>query len=266
MAASASPRLDNSFGAVLVGNSVGLIIYGMTLLQCYRYFRLYPGDSYKMKVLVFAFMMLETLHIIETTHTCYYYLVSNYCESAKLGIGVWSIRILTPTNGAIVFMAQMFYARRLHLLKSCNGVLVIIMVSLSLIALGFTITAAVEGFLQVSFRAWRHVVVCRFSATKAPLVIEELYSLQWIDVVAVAVNLMVDLMLSITLVLFLHRSRSGLRRSNSLVDLLVAYTVNTCVLVSVMNILVLTSIIAWPSTLIYVGISIPTARSTGWFW
>ncbi|OJT15861.1 hypothetical protein TRAPUB_1513 [Trametes pubescens] len=46
------PALDNTFGAVLLGTFVGLILYGLTLHQSYRYLRLYPNDSRALKCLV----------------------------------------------------------------------------------------------------------------------------------------------------------------------------------------------------------------------
>ncbi|KAI0709728.1 hypothetical protein C8Q76DRAFT_798527 [Earliella scabrosa] len=38
------PSLDNSFGAVLLGTFGSLMLYGMTLHQCVRYFGRYPTD------------------------------------------------------------------------------------------------------------------------------------------------------------------------------------------------------------------------------
>ena len=65
------PPLDNSFGAMLIGTFIGLTyvcgtlsglllikqlhrfrLYGMVVLQSYRYFRLYPEDCIRTKLVV----------------------------------------------------------------------------------------------------------------------------------------------------------------------------------------------------------------------
>ena len=69
----AIPALDNTYGCILVGTFIGLMcvfismgmgswrlwltllssrLYGMTLHQSYRYFRLYPNDTKVLKALV----------------------------------------------------------------------------------------------------------------------------------------------------------------------------------------------------------------------
>ncbi|TBU51389.1 hypothetical protein BD310DRAFT_769544, partial [Dichomitus squalens] len=46
------PALDNTYGAVLIGTFVALVLYGLQLHQSYRYFRMYHGDSAILKTLV----------------------------------------------------------------------------------------------------------------------------------------------------------------------------------------------------------------------
>ncbi|KAI0788096.1 hypothetical protein C8Q74DRAFT_1195914 [Fomes fomentarius] len=46
------PSLDNTFGAVLLGTCAGLVLFGLTVHQSYRYFRMYPQDSSVLKIMV----------------------------------------------------------------------------------------------------------------------------------------------------------------------------------------------------------------------
>ncbi|KAH9895559.1 hypothetical protein C8Q73DRAFT_611340, partial [Cubamyces lactineus] len=46
------PALDNTYGALLLGTSFGLMLYGLTIHQTFRYTRLYPKDKLWLKILV----------------------------------------------------------------------------------------------------------------------------------------------------------------------------------------------------------------------
>ncbi|KAI1785103.1 hypothetical protein LXA43DRAFT_1066197 [Ganoderma leucocontextum] len=87
------PPLDNTFGAVLLGTFIGLIFYGITLHQSYRYFRMYPSDLPSLKRLVFFVVILETITSAMSMHVCYYYLVANYFNPPALLHGMWSIDV-----------------------------------------------------------------------------------------------------------------------------------------------------------------------------
>ncbi|KAI0353797.1 hypothetical protein OH77DRAFT_1437933 [Trametes cingulata] len=99
------PALDNTFGAVLLGTCFGLILYGLTAHQAYRYFRLYPNDASVLKGLgvhehapglssASGARFLETLHTALCIHMCYYYLTTNYFNPLALLSGVWSLRLV----------------------------------------------------------------------------------------------------------------------------------------------------------------------------
>ncbi|PIL32392.1 hypothetical protein GSI_05638 [Ganoderma sinense ZZ0214-1] len=46
------PRIDNTFGAILIAMFLGIALYGLVIHQCYRYIQLYPKDSPWIKSLV----------------------------------------------------------------------------------------------------------------------------------------------------------------------------------------------------------------------
>ncbi|TBU39146.1 hypothetical protein BD309DRAFT_872910 [Dichomitus squalens] len=91
------PALDNTYGALLLGTFIGLMLYGLTVHQTYRYFRLYPTD-----ILILVYLVIYP--------TSYYHLVSNYFNPIALLKGHWYI--ITSTSGLSIFVCQAFYARR----------------------------------------------------------------------------------------------------------------------------------------------------------
>ncbi|KAI0819578.1 hypothetical protein BC628DRAFT_1012352 [Trametes gibbosa] len=100
------PALDNTFGAAYLGTCFGLILYGLTAHQAYRYCRLYPKDSTFLKSFVLVAVLVETLHSICSIHLVYHYLVTNFANPFALTNEVWSLRTLTWVSGLTIILAQ----------------------------------------------------------------------------------------------------------------------------------------------------------------
>ncbi|TBU31786.1 hypothetical protein BD311DRAFT_74810 [Dichomitus squalens] len=207
---AAHPRIDDTFGSVLIGTFVGLVMYGMSLQQALRYFRLYPTDSWRLKVTIAVLLLLDTMHMVEASHTCYYYLASYYFDPKAMLYGVWSIRLLGVTYGIIIIIVQSFYCLRIsRFVPAYYKYLVMFLAPLLLAELGLVITAAVQETIVVTFVRWKHYA--------------------WIDVIFLVIALVVDTMLAGALVVILHKSRTGTTtQTESLLDVLITYTVNTC--------------------------------------
>ncbi|OCH90895.1 hypothetical protein OBBRIDRAFT_729811 [Obba rivulosa] len=108
-----STQLDSTFGAALVGLVVGAILYGITLLQTYEYFRRYPHDSKFVKSLV--------------RHLDTEYLVTNFANFDNLDEVTWSMALQTDCNGLIGLIVECLY------LVSQNWLITSIIVILSCI-------------------------------------------------------------------------------------------------------------------------------------
>ncbi|EJF58681.1 hypothetical protein DICSQDRAFT_128707 [Dichomitus squalens LYAD-421 SS1] len=68
------PSLDNTFGAVLIGTFLGLIVY--------------TADASLMKFMIMCLALLDAGNAVVTMHACYYYLVTNYHNPSALPYGV----------------------------------------------------------------------------------------------------------------------------------------------------------------------------------
>ncbi|KAJ8486834.1 hypothetical protein ONZ51_g4579 [Trametes cubensis] len=100
------PTLDNSYGALLLGTCISLILYGVSLHQLYRYFRLYSTDTPSIRTLVIVLMILETLLSAFLAHTCYHTLVTNYFKPLTLLESVWSLKVAPMIVALITCEAQ----------------------------------------------------------------------------------------------------------------------------------------------------------------
>ncbi|OJT11707.1 hypothetical protein TRAPUB_11769 [Trametes pubescens] len=197
----APPVLDNTFGAFLLGTFLGLVLYGVTIHQTYRYFRLYHDDGILVKAFVVCIFVIETLQIATCMHTCYFYLVTNYFEPEALRRGVWSIQALE------VFLSQSFFARRVYLVRPQYKVVVALAVSFSLVALAFGTATTAQGIKIHTFARFRHYT--------------------WMDSVAFGAAVASDALTTGVLIFVLKASRTGFKKTDHIIDRLTLYAVNT---------------------------------------
>ncbi|TBU43916.1 hypothetical protein BD309DRAFT_980366 [Dichomitus squalens] len=81
------PSLDGSLGASLLGTFFGLILYGIVLVQFYKYCRAFLDDAPLIRSIVIGVMVLETLHATFTMHYTYVFLVTDYFNPLALENG-----------------------------------------------------------------------------------------------------------------------------------------------------------------------------------
>ncbi|TBU42585.1 hypothetical protein BD309DRAFT_1010224 [Dichomitus squalens] len=262
-ATSAVPALDNSFGAILIGTCIGLMMYGVSSNQMFRYFRIYSGDKVYLQGTVVCLFALDTFHSIACIHASYHYLVTNYSQPQVLLVGVWSIRVLAPVTvrlvdavsqsqrlrspsllpvqGVTVLGAQSFYARRVYRIGSGYALVVAPIVLCMLGTGGFTTAASYEIFAQETFAKFEHYT--------------------WLMSGGFAFSLATDVLLSVTLIVFLMRSRTVFKRTNSMLRVLMVYTINTGLLTSALSLASLVFGLSQPENMIYIAINMLATKS-----
>ncbi|KAI0749962.1 hypothetical protein C8Q80DRAFT_657032 [Daedaleopsis nitida] len=238
------PSLDSTFGAYLVGTFIGLVLYGFSVHQAYRYVRLFPTDAPFIRFLVSAVIALETVHAIFTTHTCYYYLTSHYFQPDVLNRGVWSLNWIPFVIAINMFISQLFFARRVYLMGKHYRIIVGIAMLFFAVEIGFAIAAVYEVIVISTFNAVakvNHLLAATFAAAVVG-----------------------DTLLTGSLINVLLRSRtSEYRRPESTLDMWILYIINTGLLHDALNVLSLVIVVVYPQDLIHGCISIVTTRIYG---
>ncbi|KAI0643494.1 hypothetical protein C8Q79DRAFT_1012764 [Trametes meyenii] len=235
------PSLDSTLGAVYVGMVVGVMLYGLTVHQTYRYFKLYPSDKFYVKTLVIVIVLLETLHSVLWVIVGYHYLITEALNIPGLLLGHWSVRLTVIETGFAVYACQSYYACRVYLIGPRYRWLVIPAVISMTTGLGFAIAAGIEAFAFTRF-------------------ITDFRRVSWLVSIAYGFAVSSDVILTSALVFVLQKSRTGSKRTNSILDILIIYTINTGLLTSVVSIAVFIFAIILPGNLIYAGVSIVGAK------
>ncbi|KAI0712584.1 hypothetical protein C8Q76DRAFT_490264 [Earliella scabrosa] len=234
------PALDNTYGAILMGSNISLILYGFNLHQAYRYFRQFPNDSRFVKLVVWLVLGLESMNSAFYMHISYNHLVTNYFNPIELTFASWSLDSMPMAAGLSIMTSQCFFIRRVYKLGGISRVVAYLAMILLVVEFAFCMAATVEAFIQPSFEAYRSVT--------------------WLISAAFGVIVLTDGMLTATLIVALRNCRTGFRRTDSLIDILVLYAITTGALTTVVNLAAFFFALILPDNLIYVGVNIVAGK------
>ncbi|KAJ8487649.1 hypothetical protein ONZ51_g4038 [Trametes cubensis] len=231
-----------TLGVVALAVIIGLMLYGLTLHQVYRYFKMYPKDLPCHKTFVAVVLALETWHTILWLVAGYHYLLQVRFTDISRVEGHWSVRLSIVATALTVAATEGFYAWRVYLLgPQCLKWLVIPLVVLLLVCKGPFLATRVAADANFD------TVLPRDQQQESKLAAS--YGLASAT----------DVALAVTLVFLFHRSRVGLPRTNTILDILIKYTINTGILTSMLAFIFA---IVLPGNLIYAGFSIIGTKRT----
>jgi len=176
---------------------------------------------------------LDTIHQALISHTIYTYTITNFGNPASLKTVVWSNSVEVIFNALIALLVQSFLAMRVWRFSNHNKLLIGV-IALLIIAEFVTIMISTAWSLEVKTYA-RLAEVAHFSIA--------------VNAIAVAG----DILLTASLAILLHRSRTGLRRSDTMINKLILYVVNTGLLPSVCSSASLIFLVIGKHTMIFIG-------------
>ncbi|KAL1940999.1 hypothetical protein VTO73DRAFT_7635 [Trametes versicolor] len=236
------PSFDSTIGAVFLGLVVGIMLYGLTVYQAYKYYTVYPNDRIGLKVFITVILAFETFHSALWIVVSYHYLITEAFNVIGLLDAHWSVRLTVLTTGFTVFISQTFYAHRVyHVGPRYYRWLAIPAVISMCTGLSFAIAAGVKAYTTTKY-------------------ITDFKRVSWLVSVAYGFAVASDVILTGALVFVLQRSRTGSKRSNTVLDILIKYTINTGLLTSIFSVLVFIFAIILPGNLVYAGVSIVGAK------
>ncbi|KAF8192166.1 hypothetical protein BJ912DRAFT_278643 [Pholiota molesta] len=213
--------IDNTLGAVFIGFAIACMVYGLLLSQIFHYFRNYPGDKLLYKFIVVLLGILETTDQCFIGHLVYFYAISNFLNPLVLARGAttWSL-ILQLTVGAIDgAIVKVFFGFRVWRFSDRNIWITGLIMLLALGQLGLAFAFTIEAFKLTT--------------------LFDVHNLQALGTISLGVGVCTDIITAGALCFFLSRLRTGLKSSDSLVDNLCAYAINTGILTSTISVAVL---------------------------
>lgn len=229
--------IHDTFGAGFIGGMVTAILYGITTLQTYLYYVYYPSDSNSVKVLVAFIWVLDTLHVSFMCHALYYYLVTSFDDPNNLGTGVWSLFISLALNLCMAVLVQTYFTFRIsHLTRSNIRWWLTSFIMLFVIAhFAFGLETVILMFIKKEFSALSQITL--YAAT--PFAVTAVLS---------------DIFIAASLCILLHGNRGSYVETNALVNTLMVYAINRCLLTSAVAVAEVIAFAISPGSLWFIAI------------
>ncbi|OCH93188.1 hypothetical protein OBBRIDRAFT_350577 [Obba rivulosa] len=222
-------NLDNTLGTLLIGVMIAAIVYGITVVQTYQYFRKSDSDSRILRALIMLLWVLDTVHQALLAFGLYTYVISDYGDIAALTTPTSSLLAAVVISATIEMIVRSLFSHRVWKLGR-NAYM----------------TAAIIGLSVIEF-VWAGPAAHLNN-------FEKFTQLSPIFYVAVCAAIMADVLIASSQVATLWRLRTGFKRTDSIVRTLMLYSINTGLLTSVMAVVCLVTYVSMPDTFIYVAV------------
>ncbi|GAW10400.1 hypothetical protein LENED_012658 [Lentinula edodes] len=246
--------MDSTYGSAFVGLIVSATLYGATILQAYLYYRNYPKDTYFLKLLsfalwkVFALCIFDTIQLVLCVTAMYWYLITNYDNPPALSRLTWltctyplvshraqfyrSMELQTDCNGVIALLVECFFARRVWLMSS-NVYLVTVIVILAVVHFVLGIVFTIDSFQLVSNTEFGNLI--------------------WVTSAGIGSAAAADVIIAGALCFYLSKSRTGFKKTDSLISTLIVYSLTTGLITSFIGIVIVVTFATMPNDYIWLA-------------
>ncbi|KAF8798640.1 hypothetical protein BYT27DRAFT_7246560 [Phlegmacium glaucopus] len=233
-----STDLDNTYGAVFIGVVVAAALYGVSCVQTLYYFTK-QNDPWYIKLTVTLLMVLDTINQVAVTHLVYTFSIA-YWGNTEQPVHIWSLEIAVILTGVTALIVQSFLTMRIWRFSGQNKYLTGISMILVVVSFGSFVLYIVKA---------AHV--------------KDLASLAQIKHESMAINILgaaTDLLIAALLCILLHFSRTGSHKSDSIINRLILFSVNTGFITSIFSLASMVSILVAGDTFIYIAFLVCLGR------
>ncbi|KAJ3906025.1 hypothetical protein F5879DRAFT_683440 [Lentinula edodes] len=196
--------VDNTMGAAFIGVICAASLYGVSCVQTWFYFSRYPGDLWYIKCLVAIVWVFDSIHQALISHTVYFYVVTNFSNPTEQAKLVWSILLEVLFNGLIGFLVQSFLTMRVWKMSNQNKPLTLLIVLFVLGELGCSVAFTISSLKLVTWK--------------------DLTNLKSLSMTVNVLGAVSDVIIAAGLFYFLHRSRTGFKKSDTMISKLIMFT------------------------------------------
>jgi len=230
---TALPAFDNTLGALLVGGLLAMALWGVTCVQTFSFFTRTSRDGVFLRLMITFLWFLDTFHSALDGHILYHYLVTNFLNPAAIGIPVWSVILHVTISFVSDFLIRAMFAHRIYRLSKGNLFITGWIMLVSTTYLGAGGVVAVKAFQISSYSELRkisNVLYLNFATGTAS-----------------------DFSVALAMSWYLMRSRTGFQRTDTIINTLMKYTVNTGLLVGIDAALSLITFVVMPNNFVFLG-------------
>jgi len=230
MAISALPSVPETLGAASSGFNLSCGFFGVLTTLSFIYYRKFYDDAPVWKLLVAAVWVLELVDQVFVGYSVHYYSITHHGNSMVMFAEdlVWPLLAQVVIGNFVGTVVKTCFAFRVWRLSRRNLAITIPIIVLILTQTGCAITYCVRGF-QLN----RLIFAPR---------------LRVIASIALGTGMVTDIGIAATLCILLRKLRTGFKKSDTIIDTLIVYAINTGALTAIFSGLTLTVYNVWPNT------------------
>lgn len=202
-------------GPVLVGVIINNLLFGVLIAQNYFYYTTYPRDRLSIKILVSVIFIFELFNAVMVTVFIYDALILHFGDFYYIQFANWYLMTVLATSGVIAVTVQLFYTWRIHVLIH-NWFLTISVAFLSLGGGAASLVSTYDLSLIPAYGKFQPWDGSFFT---------------WLGCTSI-----VDVIITVSLVFYLRRHRTGFERPDMIINRIIRFTVQTGMVTSVVAI------------------------------
>ncbi|KAG7439556.1 uncharacterized protein BT62DRAFT_699078 [Guyanagaster necrorhizus] len=200
-----STDTSTTYGAVAIGALSASLLSGAVAIQTILYYKLYPSDSVRVKILVFAVWLLDTSHTGFVWTSLWYMVIGHY---GNINVIPWSIAVTIVITAVLTFLVHCFFAYRIFMLSKRNWFLICPIMILAAFRLASACVTTSEMIRLKTYSTFKE-------------------DFRWVFTLGLALSSTVDILITGSLFGLLHTSRSEAENLNAVIDSLILYTFET---------------------------------------
>lgn len=232
---SGSAHIKTTLGSILLGCMISTVLSGMTAVQTFLYYRLYPKDPFRMKLLVIIVWLLDWSHAACICAATWDYFILNFGNDAITDVIPISIALTVAFTATITFITHLFFSHRVFRLSRNNYYITAPLVVLAFVRLGAALVSTIEMGRLKSFHAFVH-------------------DYGYVFTLGLSSASTLDVLITTAMWYFLQMSRTGFREMDHVIDKIMLYTLNNGALTCLTTVMSLIFWLTMPGNLVFLGL------------
>ncbi|KAH9984079.1 hypothetical protein BJV74DRAFT_848836 [Russula compacta] len=235
MAVAGLSHIKETLGAILLGCMFSTALSGMTAVQTFLYYRLYPKDPRRIKLLVIIVWLLDSMHSAFICAATWDYLILHFGDKTYANVIPISIALSVACTASMTFLTHLFFSHRIYRLSKKNWYITTPLVVLAFLRLGAALVSTAEMGKLKSYH-------------------EFVQGYGYVFTLGLSTASTLDLLIVAVMCYFLQINRTGFREMDHIIDTIMMYTVNNGALTFVTTVVSLICWLSMPGNLVFLGL------------
>ncbi|EKM53098.1 uncharacterized protein PHACADRAFT_210814 [Phanerochaete carnosa HHB-10118-sp] len=228
--------LDGTLGGIVIAEILVAVLYGIASIQVYVYFHYNLNDSPLVKRTIFSLWILSSLYLVLASHAVYYYVVTNSMNPSVVTKYPWSLVADLFVGDLIEVTVSLIFTYKIYRLNRCIWSVIFIVLPQVISFIG----AIANGILDEKFPGG---------------ISAQGLKLDWLWCAMFGLQAVTDCAIAATLCTILVKRRTGFKRTNSLIRVLLLYSIGTFALTSSISIASVVTYITIPHNYTYIALA-----------